>query len=180
MHHPAVSNTQWKETLWCTHLSFFFLYYFAIYIVHNYFLKTFIISLYQHHAVSLIKNAAYCCFKEGFQVMHTVSDRPHGFTVIKMNAAVLCFSSDAAHLVELHVENLTTPVSLTHWCCLLSYLAFRCVRCKEFQFLSVGDRLGPKLWQKSAADFETYWLVLDFVCKNKHIKYCRLSLFNVN
>lgn len=47
-------------------------------------------------------------------MMHTVSDRPHGFTVIKMNAAVLCFSSDAAHLVELHVENLTTPVSLTH------------------------------------------------------------------
>lgn len=97
-----------------TFVFFFFLYYFAIYIVHNYFLKTFIISLYQHHAVSLIKNAAYCCFKEGFQVMHTVSDRPHGFTVIKMNAAVLCFSSDAAHLVELHVENLTTPVSLTH------------------------------------------------------------------
>lgn len=79
-----------------------------------YFLKTFLISLYQHHAVSLIKNAAYCCFKEGFQVMHTVSDRPHGFTVIKMNAAVLCFSSDAADLVELHVENITTPVSLTH------------------------------------------------------------------
>lgn len=91
-----------------------FLYYFAIFIVHIIFLKTFIISLYQHHAVSLIKNAAYCCFKEGFQVMHSVSDRPHGFTVIKMNAAVLCFSSDAADLVELHVENLTAPMSLTH------------------------------------------------------------------
>lgn len=94
-------------------LFFFFVLFCNLYSTY-YFLKTFIISLYQHHAVSLIKNAAYCCFKEGFQVMHTVSDRPHGFTVIKMNAAVLCFSSDAAHLVELHVENLTTPVSLTH------------------------------------------------------------------
>lgn len=145
MHHPAVSNTQWKETLWCTHLSFFFFVLFCTLYSTYYFLKTFIISLYQHHAVSLIKNAAYCCFKEGFQVMHTVSDRPHGFTVIKMNAAVLCFSSDAAHLVELHVENLTTPVSLTHWCCLLSYLAFRCVRCKEFQVSLSWWQIGSKV-----------------------------------